>query len=75
VRRFILRRSHDVSGISGTGDVAEGVQFSDGTVTIRWTTHPRSHVVWDSIADAEHVHGHGGATRVHWLDGPSLNAA
>ena len=27
---FILRRLEDVSGVSGTGVVAEGVEFSNG---------------------------------------------
>src|SRR3546814_16869061 len=29
-RRFVLRRHHDMSGVSGTGDVADGVEFPDG---------------------------------------------
>ena len=68
-RRFELVRDVDVSGISGTGVVAEGVEFSDGTVVIRWITGDhRSTVVWPNIGDVEAIHGHGGATRVHWID-------
>jgi hypothetical protein len=69
MRRFVLRRTHDATGVSGTGDVAEGCQFTDGTVTIRWTTgEHRSTVVWASIAAAFHVHGHNGATVIKWCD-------
>lgn len=69
MRRFVLRRSVDVSGVSGLGDVAEGCQFADGTVAIRWSTgEHRSTVIWSSVEAAEAVHGHNGATRVHWLD-------
>lgn len=69
MRRFVLRRSIDATGISGTGDVAEGVRFSDGTAVIRWSTgEHRSTVIWSSVEAAEAVHGHNGATRVHWLD-------
>lgn len=69
VRRFRLQRDTDVTGVSGTGAVAEGVQFSDGTVAMRWLTAHRSTVLWDSIEEAEKVHGHDGKTRVVWLDG------
>lgn len=35
MNRFELVRDVDVTGISGTGVVAEGVEFSDGTVALR----------------------------------------
>lgn len=69
MRRFQLARDHDVSGVSGTGVVAQGVQFEDGAVAVRWITgQHRSTVVWDDIDSVEAIHGHGGATRVEWLD-------
>jgi len=34
-RPFVLRRLVDETGVSGTGVVAEGVEFSDGTVALR----------------------------------------
>ncbi|MFE3449654.1 hypothetical protein ACFXJ8_12030 [Nonomuraea sp. NPDC059194] len=67
-RRFVLRRYTDVSGVSGIGIVADGVQWPDGTVTLRWRGDRPSTVCWDNLADAEAVHGHAGATRVVWLD-------
>ncbi len=67
-RRFRLVRDRDITGISGTGDVAEGVLFSDGAVAIRWSGVRPSTVVWSCLADAEAIHGHGGATRFVWLD-------
>jgi hypothetical protein len=70
MRRFTLERDVDVSGISGTGRVAEGCQWSDGTVSIRWLGGRPSIVFWTSLADAEAIHGHGGVTRFVWLDGP-----
>ena len=69
MRRFELHRDTDVSGISGTGVVAEGVEFSDGTVAIRWRSLTASTVLWSSIEDVERIHGHGGATRIVWVDG------
>ncbi len=69
MRRFQLERDHDVSGVSGTGVVAEGVEFSDRTVVIRWIVgEHQSTVVWPDIAGPEAIHGHGGATRIVWLD-------
>lgn len=35
-RRFHLRRMKDDTGVSGTGVVAQGVRFMDGTVVVRW---------------------------------------
>ena len=69
-RRFQLQRDEDVSGVSGTGVVAEGVEFSDGKVCIRWVTNHQhqSTVIWDSIESVEVIHGHDGRTRVCWLD-------
>lgn len=67
-RRFVLQREHDVSGVSGTGPVAFGVAFPDGTVAIRWRGQHASTVVWATLADAVAVHGHGGATRIEWID-------
>jgi len=67
-RTFLLRRDRDVSGISGTGDIAEGVQFSDGTTVVRWYGTHSSVVVWRSLDDALAIHGHDGATRVVWDD-------
>lgn len=68
MRRFELTRSEDVSGVSGTGDVAEGVVFSNGKVVIAWTRVPSSIDVYDSVADLLAIHGHGGLTRIRWLD-------
>ncbi|SDM47213.1 hypothetical protein SAMN04487981_101632 [Streptomyces sp. cf386] len=67
-RLFHLQRDHDVSGVSGTGRVANGVLWPDGTVSLRWIGERPSTVHWDRLADAEHVHGHGGATRIVWAD-------
>lgn len=68
MRRFCLVRTVDVSGISGTGWVAEGVEFSDGVCVIRWRGEHQSTVVWPSMEDVIAIHGHGGATQIGWLD-------
>lgn len=69
-RRFVLVREEDVSGISGTGVVAEGVAFSNDVVALRWRSEwPTSVVFHDrGIESLEAVHGHNGRTRIEWLD-------
>lgn len=46
---FALYRRSDVTGVSGEGTVAYGVQFADGTVVIRWLGDYASTVVWDDL--------------------------
>jgi hypothetical protein len=67
-RRFVLARDVDETGVSGTGRVAEGCQFSDGTAVVRWLGAHASTVVWTHLEDAVAVSGHNGLTRVVWLD-------
>lgn len=67
-RRFYLQRHTDVSGVSGTGRVADGILWPDNTVSIRWLGDRPSTVFWDRLEDAVTVHGHGGATVIVWLD-------
>lgn len=76
MRRFQLVRDIDVTGISGTGIVAEGVEFGDGTTVVRWlkrgTTRPEhvkpTTVVHDDVESVIGLHGHGGSTTIDWLD-------
>jgi hypothetical protein len=68
LRRFVLNRKEDVAGISGTGIVVEGVQFTDGRVALAWLGDRPSLVFWNSIEDAINTHGHGGKTVVEWID-------
>lgn len=35
MRTFLLVRTYDVSGVSGTGIAAEGIEFTDGAVALR----------------------------------------
>ncbi|TWD72551.1 hypothetical protein FB561_7543 [Kribbella amoyensis] len=68
-RCFQLVRHIDVSGISGTGIVAEGVEWSDGTVALRWKgRHPTTTVWQDGLDALLAVHGHNGATTIRWLN-------
>jgi hypothetical protein len=64
-RTFVLVRTHDVSGVSGTGIVAQGVIWDDWSATIKWrgphhtvTHHPGG---VDSVIA---IHGHNGSTTI-----------
>ena len=58
MRRFVMRREFDVSGVSGTGVVLEGVLFSTGVLVVHWLTPPPrgSISVWDSIEQFLDIH-------------------
>ncbi|MEU7403833.1 hypothetical protein [Streptomyces sp. NPDC044948] len=70
-RPFVLQRDRDVSGVSGTGVIADGVLFPDGHAVIHWrgkwpltTPHP------DGMASIIGIHDHGGRGDLHviWPD-------
>lgn len=70
-RPFILQRDRDISGVSGTGIVADGILWPDGHAAIHWcgkwaltTPHPDG---LDSILDI-HDHGSQGDLHVLWDD-------
>ena len=69
-RLFRLIRHRDASGISGTGAVAEGVEFSNGKCALAWITTLRSVAIYDSIRELETIHGHNGATEIEYLAEP-----
>ena len=63
-RLFRLVRDEDESGVSGTGHVADGVIWHDGTCAVHWRTEHTSTSVYASVNDVIAIHGHGGKTRV-----------
>jgi hypothetical protein len=69
LRTFVLERVEDVSGTSGTGIVAEGVEFSNGQVAIHWISQLESVNVYANVKVLDALHGHDGRTTVRWLDG------
>ncbi|WP_435244921.1 hypothetical protein [Streptomyces tendae] len=65
-RPFVLRRDRDISDVSGTGIVADGVLFPDGHAAIHWrgkwpltTPHP------DGMESIIAIHDHGGRGDLH----------
>lgn len=68
MRRFLLNRRHDVNGISGTGIVAEGIEFSNGRCAMTWYGNVQSVTVYDRMRDLMKIHCHGDATSIEWID-------
>lgn len=68
MRRFELYRDEDATGVSGTGVVAEGVEFWDGTAALRWRSQFTSTAIYRAMTDVEAIHGHAGLTRIVWVD-------
>jgi hypothetical protein len=66
-RLFVLERTEDVSGTSGVGVVAEGVEFSDGTCVLHWLSQFLSIEMCSNIHTVEGIHGHEGKTRVRYV--------
>lgn len=72
MRRFVLERHRDISGISGTGIVADGVLdldtqqcvvvFRGATPTITIHSYPTG------LESVGRVNLHGGATEIRWVD-------
>lgn len=63
---FQLVRAEDVSGVSGTGVVAEGVQFHDGQCVLSWFGSFHTIEVSPNVEQLLAIHGHNGKTVVRW---------
>lgn len=68
-RKLTLVRTKDISGVSGIGTVAEGIEFTDGTVVIKWLSHMTSMGIFPNVKELLLIHGHEGSTKVVFEDG------
>jgi hypothetical protein len=66
MKLYNLVRKEDVSGSSGTGIVAEIVEFEDLSCVMRWKVKdkPNSFAYYSSIEDIILIHGHEGRTTI-----------
>ena len=64
MRTFHLERKEDATGVSGTGRVAEGVEFSNGWCAMTWLAPHTSVAFYPNLDTLIAIHGHGGATEV-----------
>lgn len=68
MRTFHLNRRVDDTGVSGTGKIAEGVEFTSGQVAMTWLTPYASTALYPNIRHVEVIHGHDGKTEIVWGD-------
>ena len=59
-----ILRHEDDSGVSGTGRVAEWVEYSDGEVVGHWLSHTPSTNHYRNMKQVDAIHGHGGKTEI-----------
>lgn len=67
-RTFKLVRAEDLTGNSGIGIVAEGMEFSDGTVCMKWLQVMQSTAIYPNMRQLIAIHGHSGKTVVKFDD-------
>jgi hypothetical protein len=65
IRTFYLWRDVDVSGVSGTGKVAQGVSFPNGTTVLQWANYG-SLSIFKNVREVIQIHGHDGKTKLTW---------
>ena len=70
LRRFWLYRREDQSGVSGTGYVAEGVEWTDGRVDVRFLSTHKTDNGFPNLKELMNLHGHDGGTEIVWIDPP-----
>jgi hypothetical protein len=64
MKLFHFYRIEDHSGVSGTGPVVEGVEFTNGWCALRWITKNSSVCFYQSLQEVKAIHGHGGKTEI-----------
>ena len=64
MKLFHLYRSEDQTGVSGTGPVVEGVEFTNGWCAIRWLSERSTLCFYQSMSDVRSIHGHGGRSEL-----------
>ena len=68
MRRFFLVRDVDESGCSGTGLVAQGLEFDSGRAVMEWLVPPCSLNIFASVEELVSIHGHCGKSKVKYVD-------
>lgn len=64
VRWYTLERHRDVTGISGTGSVADIAVLPNGEAVMKWHGDRSSLVLYRNLDDLISIHGHEGSTEV-----------
>ncbi len=65
--RFKLVRTVDVTGISGTGEIAIGVKWPDQSCTLFWMKHG-TQGYYKTIGQLREIHCYSDNAKVEWID-------
>lgn len=65
LKQFYLNRTDDISGVSGTGIIGQGVILPSGRVVMEWTTKHKSIAIYDSIDKIQVLHAHKGTELIY----------
>lgn len=68
MRLFQLVRNEDSSGVSGTGVVAEGVEFANRECVLHWLSKKSSLGIYSTMDDIIAIHGHDGKTVIVFVE-------
>lgn len=63
-----LERLEDVTGVSGTGIVAEFVELSNGRVVVSWLSAHHSLNLYDNMKEATEIFSHNGKTIARYYE-------
>lgn len=72
MKTFIMIRTNDETGVSGTGKVLEGAQFSNGQVVVRWISDNSATNIYKNFDSFVNIHilSHPtNGTKIIWCDG------
>ncbi len=64
MKLFYFFRKEDLTGVSGTGPVVEGVQFTNGWCAVRWLSTKTSLCFYQNLEEVKAIHGHGDRTEI-----------
>ncbi len=69
-----ILRNEDLHGVSGTGKVAEIIEFSNGICVVSWISAHSSTNFYNCVKDVLSVHSHSGRSLVIWdWESPDLD--
>lgn len=68
LKQFYLNRKEDVSGVSGTGIIAQGVIFPSGKVVMEWATSYGSIAIYENINEIQVLHANKGKTELIYIN-------
>ena len=53
---FKMYRKYDISGVSGTGYILDGIIFDDGITIVKWRSNHSSISIFKSFEDFKAIH-------------------